>query len=166
MKPKDIMKSEDGKYLLEQVDNSIYFRIIEGSQQENYRYMDVTPIMNEDKFVRISNRIKKIGINENIARPNTDCWSYEHKRFGKIIAVFDFYQPKPCYRIRINGYEFIYYPEGGFDVREDENLSSTWFYNVPYYQNGHVYIYTDNSVMTDDELFEACKIEIKNLMKL
>lgn len=163
---------EDVSFILKRVGNSVIFAIRNGSERSNrtYRYMDVTSTLNADEFIRISDQIKRIGIHVEVTRPDTHFWVYEHRRFGEIETVNDFGQPKPRLSIEIDGFEFIYYPEGGFDVREDEELSDTWFYNVPFYQDGHVYVrieehhFTDT--MSDEELFEATRGRINILRGL
>ena len=171
-----IKESEDGSICMEQIGNSIYIRYyktddpIYGKEDYTVRYMDVTQIIDSKRFIHICKKIEHIGNYEMVQKPNTDIWSYDHKHLGEIAVVYDFYEffgQYPRHEIGIDGYSFIYYPKG-FDRGIDDFLMNHVNFNVPNYQEGHVYVrnvYQDHmDLMTDEELLNASKIQIQNLM--
>ena len=165
-----IKKSKDGNIIMERIGNSIYIHFYE---KETRRYMDITPLMSPDEFIRISNRIAAICYSkEEVQKPALDYWRYDHNLFGRIATSHElspYWDPYPRYDIDIDAYSFVYYPKGN-NVDIKNYWLDIWNFNVPDYQENHVYVrvvydhFTD--IMTDEELFETSEIQIKKLQKL
>jgi len=172
-----LKKSEDGNFIVERLGNSVYVRMYNvyttaTGRDETRRYMDITPLMSPAEFKRISKRIATIGWKEMVQKPALDYWRYNDSRFGRIATSHElspYWDPYPRHDINIGKYMFIYYPKGN-RVNIADYYLSVWNYNVPDYQEGHVYVKIDYDIsadtMTDEELFEASRIQIENLKEL
>jgi hypothetical protein len=101
-----LKESEDGNYLMERIGNSIYVRYY----NETRRYMDITPLMSPDEFMRISNRIATIGNKEMVQKRYVDYWCYGHN-YPKYITtsreLTPYWGPYHCYDIWIDEYYFM-----------------------------------------------------------
>jgi len=173
-----LKEGENGDIVLEQIGNSVFVRFFNlrtwGGGGETRRYMDITPLMGPDDFIKISNRIKTLGREEMVQKPHLGFW-----RFGNFSTAHElspYWDPYPRYDISTeknssgNEYMFIYHPKG-YDVDIENYRLSIWNFNVPNYQEGHVYVlityfndFTDS--MTDEELFEASREQVEILKGL
>jgi len=164
-----------GNIVLEQIGSSLYFRITSFrggiEEKQTIRIIDMSSIINADEFTRIVNRIERIGrnITLNISRPCVDVWEYRHNRFGIINLAREFrpfknFSEYTRHNITISGYTFIHYP------KTIDGISAANVYDVPNNQGGNVYVrisyngFSDN--MTDEEFFEAARIQINALKNL
>jgi len=171
-----IKESEDGNIIIERIGNSIYVRFYNirswSSGGETRRYMDVTSLMNPEEFIRIGERIASIGRTEMVQKPFLDYWRYAHNRFGRISSsreLSPYWDPYPRYDIDIDEYSFVYYPKGN-NVDITNYSLNIWNFNVPNYQEGHIYVrivyYDFTDSMTDEELLEVSRTKIEILKEL
>jgi hypothetical protein len=167
-----LKESEDGNIIMERKGNSIYVRFNHGDWIETRQYMDVTSIINADEFITISEKIAKKGkdVRSLMQKPNIESWEYKGVEFIRELSPY--WDPCPRHDIKIDVYTFVYVPKGGDHLDIAKYRLNEWNFHVPDYQEDHVYIrividsMTTYEDMTDEELLEASRMQIKKLKKL
>ncbi|GBU22909.1 hypothetical protein R80B4_02822 [Fibrobacteres bacterium R8-0-B4] len=173
-----LRESVDGKIIVEQIGKSVYVRFHDirsfGGGGETRRYMDITPLMNYDEFIRISNRIATIGQSIIVQKPHTDVWKLDNFSLSQELSPY--WDPFPRYDIKIenvfNDYDyflFICHPKGYVGIKNYR--LDVWNFGVPNYVEKHIYVMIQYSndfkdLITDEKLFEISRIQIERLKKL
>lgn len=168
-----LKESENGKIIVEQIGNSVYIRfynITTWGSDETRRYMDITSMMSACEFIDIGEKITNIGIDVRnyMQKSFIESWDYNGISFTRELSPY--WDPHPRHDIEINGYTFVYYPDGGDKLDIERYNLNIWNFHVPNYQKDHIYVrIVYNSVidsMTDEEFFEESKNQINNLKNI